>query len=138
MLGEEPLAGVGFEMGKALAGVRQHQIAFAQLRKPHQLQRFAEVKYLVRLELQVACENGQIGVPVIRRACQRFDQARKHVGGDVLEDHADARAGNTFDGRRFRLGALRHAGIDAVDELSKDRIETIAGVWQVDLDLGIS
>ena len=54
----------------------------------------------------------------------------------MVEDHADARAGNTFDGWRFRLGALCHARIDAVDELPERRIETIARVWQIDLDLG--
>ena len=53
MLGEQLLAGIGFEVGEALAGIRQHEIAFAQLGKPQQLKRFTEVKYLVGFELQV-------------------------------------------------------------------------------------
>ena len=35
-----------------------------------------------------------------------------------------------------RLRTLRHAGIDAVDQLPESRIETIARVRQIDLDLG--
>jgi hypothetical protein len=100
------------------------------------LKRLTEVKYLVGFELQVAREDGQIGVPVIRRGGERFDQAGQYVGRDVVEDHADTRTVNALDGRRLRLGALRHAGIDAVDELTECRIEPVARVRQLDLDLG--
>ena len=121
---------------EALAGIRQHQIAFAQLGEPQQLQGFAEVEDLVGLELQVAGENRQVGMPVIGRPRQRLDQARQHVGRNVVEDHADAGALDALDRRRSGFRALRHAGIDAVDELPECRIETIARMRQVDLDLG--
>ena len=136
LLGEQLLAGVGFELGKARARRRQHQIAFAQLGKPQQLQRFAEMKYLVGFELQAAGENRQIGVPVIGWSCQRLDQTRQHVGRNMVQDHADAGAENAFDRQRLRFGALGHAGIDAVDQLPEGRIEPVARVRQVDLDLG--
>ena len=54
----------------------------------------------------------------------------------MVQDHADAGAVDALDRRRPRLRALRHAGIDAVDELPEGRIETIARMRQVDLDLG--
>ena len=40
MFGEELLAGIGFEVSKALARVSQHQIAFTQLSKPQELKGF--------------------------------------------------------------------------------------------------
>jgi len=64
MFGEQFLARIGFEMGKALAGIRQHQIAFAQLGEPQQLQGFAEVKDLVGFELQVAARTGRSACPL--------------------------------------------------------------------------
>src|SRR4029077_20566177 len=88
VLGEQFLAVIGCEMGKTHAAVRQHQVTLAQLGKVQQLQRFAEMEYLVRLELQMAGENRQVGVPVIRRSRQVLDQARKLVGGDMVEDQA--------------------------------------------------
>ena len=83
MLGEQLLARVGLEMGKALAGVGQHQVAFAELGEPQQLQRFAEMEDLVGFELQMAGQHRQVGMAVIGRRRQRLDQAGQHVGGDV-------------------------------------------------------
>ena len=54
----------------------------------------------------------------------------------MLEDHANAGTGAALDGRRLGFRALGHAGIDAVDELPKCRIKTIARMRQIDLDLG--
>ena len=54
----------------------------------------------------------------------------------MLEDHADPGSMDSLDRRRFQLRALCHAGIDAVDELAEGRIETMARVRKVDLDLG--
>jgi len=47
MFGEQFLAGIGFEVSKALAGIRQHEIAFTQLGEPQQLKRFTEMEDLV-------------------------------------------------------------------------------------------
>src|ERR1700687_4293585 len=94
------------------------------------------MKYLVGFQLQVAGKDRQIGVSVIRWRRERLDQAGKDVGGDMFEDQADAGTVHALDGRRSWLRALRHAGIDAVDELPERWIEAIARVRQVDLDLG--
>ena len=74
MFGEQLLAGISFEVSKARAGIRQHEIAFAQLGKPQQLKGFAKVEDLVGFELQAARKNGQVGVPIIRWPRQRLDQ----------------------------------------------------------------
>ena len=55
----------------------------------------------------------------------------------MVEDHADTGAGDAFDGEGACGSAtLGHAGIDAVDELPECRVEPIARMRQVDLDLG--
>src|SRR5229473_3104457 len=77
MFGEQFFPGVGLKMSKALAGIRQHQIALAQLGKSQQLKGFTEVEDLVGLELQAAGENGQVGVAVIGWPRERLDQARQ-------------------------------------------------------------
>ena len=64
MLGEQFLARVGLQMRKALAGVGQHQIAFAELGKAQQLQRFAEMEDLVGLELQMPARTGKSACPL--------------------------------------------------------------------------
>src|ERR671935_1146395 len=106
-------------MSKALAGISQYKIAFAQLGEPQQLECLTKMKYLVGFELQVASQNGQVGVSVIRGPRKGLDQARKHVRRDVLQDHPDARAGDALDRGDFGLRTLCHAGIDAVDELAE-------------------
>ena len=136
MFGKQLLARVGREMGKVLSRFGQHQVAFTELRKAQQLEGLAEMKDFVGLELELAREHRQVGMPVIGRSRQRLDQAGQHVGRDVMQRHADPGAGNALDRGGLRLGALGHAGIDVVDELAERRIEPVARVGHLDLDLG--
>src|SRR6266481_4448329 len=130
MFGEQLLAGIGFEVSKALAGFRQHEIAFAQLGRSQQLRGFTEVKYLVGFELRPPARTGKSACPLYGGPRQRLDQTGKDVGRDMVEDHADAGAGNAFDGRGPDRRALRHAGIEAVDELPERRVKTVARMRQ--------
>ena len=62
--------------------------------------------------------------------------AGQGVGRDMVQRQAKARAGEVAVPRRRRLRPLGHAGVDVVDHRPEKRVEPVARLRQIDLDLG--
>ena len=65
----------------------------------------------------------------------RLDETRHQVGRHARQRHGDTRAGEQ-PLARGRSGFHRHAGIDVLDQHAECRIESIARLRQIHMDLG--
>ena len=90
---EELLAVVRARFGELLAGIGELDVAAFDLGEVQHLQRLGDREQIVDFHLQLVGDHRQVGLAVVGRGGQRFDQAGQKIGRDARQHRVDRRAG---------------------------------------------
>ena len=87
--------------------------------------------------MQRACDDRQVGRSAVGRRRNRLDQTGKQISRDPWKDGSDAYGTQAFHvgSRTSSCTPRRHCDVSPLNQLAKSRIESIARLGQIDLDL---